>query len=297
MRYNFDMDSTRFHLPLTLAEAAALSPPQIIDPDQTRVAISRGLGAVKRQLFGQKSEKRLIEADGLQLSLGDALWEAQSAVPPSVPEKVVATHARRIAVRNPGADAESESVAFFFDESRVPVEVTEVANPDTEGLASDEFEIVGHKESYRLAQRPGSHVVLKYARPVIKHLDTEVISCPGAPVGVIDGSGADVSFIAGLLIDKMADHLPLYRQYLRLIDAGFKAMADFVGPTRCCAAGAGLQYPVRFDPGLARQSRGRDADQGRTERAGQDEQRLRPLCRKDRTHPCPVPGAHPAQVF
>ena len=59
-------------------------------------------------------------------------------------------------------------------------------------------------------------------RPVIKRRDTQVLSCPPAPVGVIDGSRADVSFIAGMMVDKFAYHLPLYRLHLRLRDAGFK---------------------------------------------------------------------------
>ena len=37
---------------------------------------------------------------------------------------------------------------------------------------------------------------------------------------MIEGSRADVSFIAGLLIDKFAYHLPFYRQHQRLTDAG-----------------------------------------------------------------------------
>ena len=41
-----------------------------------------------------------------------------------------------------------------------------------------------------------------------------------APVGVIESSRADVSFIVGLLLDKFAWHLPLYRQHQRLEDAG-----------------------------------------------------------------------------
>jgi transposase len=48
--------------------------------------------------------------------------------------------------------------------------------------------VIGEKVTYRLAQRPGSYVVLKYVRPVIKRHDTQVLSCPPAPVGVIDGS-------------------------------------------------------------------------------------------------------------
>jgi len=40
------------------------------------------------------------------------------------------------------------------------------------------------------------------------------------PVGVLEGSRADVSFAAGLLIDKFLYHLPLYRQHQRLTDSG-----------------------------------------------------------------------------
>lgn len=63
--------------------------------------------------------------------------------------------------------------------------------------------------------------MLKYVRPVIKRLDTHTLHCAPAPVGVFEGSRADVSFIVGLLIDKLRYHLPLYRQHQRLTDAGF----------------------------------------------------------------------------
>jgi transposase len=53
-------------------------------------------------------------------------------------------------------------------------------------------------------------------------LDTQAISCANAPVGVLEGSRADVSFQAGMLIDKCTYHLPFYRQHQRLIGAGFK---------------------------------------------------------------------------
>lgn len=71
-----------------------------------------------------------------------------------------------------------------------------------------------------LAQRPGSYVVIKYRRPVVKIKSSQTLVCAAAPAGVIDGSRADVSFVAVLLIDKFAYHLPLYRQHQRLTDAG-----------------------------------------------------------------------------
>jgi transposase len=42
----------------------------------------------------------------------------------------------------------------------------------------------------------------------------------GAPSAVFGGALADVSLLAGLLVDKFAYHLPLYRQHQRLRDAG-----------------------------------------------------------------------------
>lgn len=59
-------------------------------------------------------------------------------------------------------------------------------------------------------------------RQVIKRRDSQAISCPPAPQGVIEGSRADVSFAAGLVIDKFAYHLPLYRQHQRLTDSGIQ---------------------------------------------------------------------------
>ena len=52
---------------------------------------------------------------------------------------------------------------LFFDESRVPVQTIHVPDAATAGLAADQFEVIGEKVSYRLAQRPGSYVVLKVA--------------------------------------------------------------------------------------------------------------------------------------
>ena len=91
----------------------------------------------------------------------------------------------------------------------MPVEVIVVPNPETAGLAAEDFEVIGEKVSHRLAQRPGSYVVLKYLRSVIKRRDTQTLSCPPASVGVIEGSRADVSFVVGMMVDKFAFHLPL----------------------------------------------------------------------------------------
>ena len=96
----------------------------------------------------------------------------------------------------------------------------EVTDPAIEAIPPAEREVIGEKVSYRLAQQPGSFVVLKYIRKVVKRLHTKTILTPPAPANVLERSAAGVSFLAGMLVDKFCWHLPLYRQHQRLRDAG-----------------------------------------------------------------------------
>ena len=190
----------------------------------------------RRQIFGQKSERHVPQPDAQQMHLGELM-----ALEPRAPEpkQDVPAHQRRRA-RSDFAD--DKASAPFFDESKVPVVTIEVPNPEVEGLSGEQYEVVGQKCSHRLAQRPGSYVVLKYVRTVIKRVDTQTLHCPAAPVGVIEGSRADVSFIAGLLVDKFAWHLPLYRQHQRLIAAGFNLSRPWL--TKLVQQGARLLEPL-----------------------------------------------------
>jgi len=85
-------------------------------------------------------------------------------------------------------------------------------------------------------------VVLKYVRPVIK-LNDKVVSHP-APTGVFDKSFADVSLIAGILIDKFQYHLPLYRQHQRLAAAGITLSRQTL--TNVVAGAAELMTPIYY---------------------------------------------------
>jgi hypothetical protein len=123
----------------------------------------------------------------------------------------VAAHQRK---KRKAQSTDGDKQDLFFDET-VPVEETKVSNPEAEGLSEDDYEVVSQKTSYRLAQRPGVYVILKYVRNVIK-LKSAVnentkLSCPAVPDSVFEKSHADMSFLAGLLIDKFQYHLPLYR--------------------------------------------------------------------------------------
>lgn len=189
--------------------------------------LKRQLEWFRRQIFGPKSERLAVLEHAQQMNLGEGL---SAAVPGTLPKTgTVAAHTRRVPARE--ADEAEGHSAPFFDERRVPVETIELPDPQVKDLPSEDYERIGEKVSYRLAQRPGSYVVLKYVRPLHKHLDTHKISCPPAPQGVIEGSRADVSFIAGLLMDKFAYHLPLYRQHQRLKDCGIEVTRPWLTQT------------------------------------------------------------------
>ena len=168
----------------------------------------------KRQLFGEKSEKRLdidpVEQGNLLGALG---VEEPSGEPHSATTTV--TYERRNKVRD-GAVNDS---GLRFDGS-VPVKTIEVNDPAVQGIPESLREVIGEKVTYRLAQQPGSYVVLKYVRPVVKRKDTLAIMTASAPGQVLERTAADVSFLAGMLLDKFRYHLPIYRQHQRLHDSG-----------------------------------------------------------------------------
>jgi len=177
-------------------------------------ALQHQLEWFRRQIFGQKSERFIPVSESGQLHLGEVF-----PVPADAAEErqSIPAHSRRVTQSN---GAESGDELKFFDESKVPVQTIVLVHADVEGLSPEQYEVIGEKVTYRLAQRPGSYQVLKYRRPVIKLKQNQQILCLPAPEGILAGSRADVSFAAGLLIDKFAWHLPLYRQHQRLAAAG-----------------------------------------------------------------------------
>lgn len=182
--------------------------------------LARQVKWFQNQLFGQKSERRVIEPPKEQLYLGEQF--VRETAEPEV--QTVPEHERKKRKKRTTESQDGDDQRLFFDPEVVPVEVIKVPNPEVKGLSEDAYEVIDQRESYRLAQRPGAYVVLKYVRDVVKlkdaDKDTSKISCPAQPDSVFEKSHADVSFLAGMLIDKFQYHLPLYRLYLRLQAAG-----------------------------------------------------------------------------
>ena len=178
-------------------------------------AMKQQLDWFKRQLFGEKSEKRLDIDPAVQ---GDLLSVLGVSIPPIVaPPTETLTYQRRKKAR----DAAVNDTGLRFGED-VPREIIAVTDPDIEAIPPERRERIGEKVTYRLAKRPGSYVILQYTRPVYKILDDQRILTTPAPANVLDKTVADVSFLAGMLVDKFCYHLPLYRQHQRLAHSGIQ---------------------------------------------------------------------------
>jgi transposase len=211
---------------MTLEEqAATLRPPEILallvqqrELQEQNAALKRQVEWFQRQLFGRKSEKRLREPDPNQLTLAGMLTTPVTSADQPPPTETVKAYQRR--VRLTGTDVADES-ELRVDDS-VPIQEILLSNPAVKDLPPDAYEVISEKVTYRLAQRPGAYVILKYRRPVIKRKDTEELSCPPAPPAVFEKSFPDVSLIANLLIDTFVYPLPLYRQHQRLQQAGIR---------------------------------------------------------------------------
>lgn len=205
------------------AHAAKLAAEAVAEEEKARrVAAERELAWFKKQLFGQKSEKRsgpIAEVE--QLSLGEGAEGDRKPVEKTVSVKA---HAREI---SSSASREKDEKPIRFDDS-VPRIRREIPPPEIEGLDESEYEIIGERITQHLVQTPSSYQVEEIVRPVVKikakvededATEERIVTAPAEP-GVLDRSLADVSVLAGLLIDKFRFHMPLYRQHQRMEAAG-----------------------------------------------------------------------------
>ena len=166
----------------------------------------------EKQLFGQKSEKRLVEHPDQQSLLGEPVTAAQAD------DKQTITYERGTAKKHRDGHCVTDSGLRFSDE--VPVEQIEVIPDELKGPEADRYEIIGTKVSHKLAKRPASFVVLAYHLPILKKKGTDDLKTTRMPDQVLDASLADVSLLAGLLVDKFLYHLPLHRQHQQMSHAG-----------------------------------------------------------------------------
>jgi transposase len=175
-------------------------------------SLEQQLDWFKRQLFGRKSEKREVGDRPEQPLLNGFVVESPA---PTKPDKETITYTRS---KRRGDDCATPSGLRF--DATVPKKTIRCSAPELEGPDAHEYEVIRENRTYRLAQRPASYMVLEYVSPVLKHRPSQKLSTPPAPAGLWAGSIADVSFVAGLLVEKFVYHQPLYRQHQRLAREG-----------------------------------------------------------------------------
>ena len=174
----------------SLTEDPSMSAPELAAVVRSQAekiaALEHQLEWFRRQVFGQKSERFAPEPDPSQMHLGETF-----PVPAAPVQKLkpIAAHTRRTAQHD---GTESGEELPFFDESKVPVQTLTLVHADVKGLSPDQYEVIGEKVTYRIAQRPGAYHVLKIRRPVIKIKSSAQIVCLPAPAGILEGSRADV---------------------------------------------------------------------------------------------------------
>jgi transposase len=184
-----------------------------IDLDTRVKQAEQQLRWFKKQLFGEKSERRTdLQPDPLQLNLGEQHEQAKAVEEASTP---VRGHARRPRTQ----DNDNQDSGLRFDDT-VPIVRIDVPNPELEGVADSDQILITERVTHRLAQQPASYTIIEFKRQVIKRRDTGEITCPPSPASALEKSYADVSLLAGMLVDKFRYHLPLYRQHQRMKAAG-----------------------------------------------------------------------------
>jgi hypothetical protein len=188
---------------------------------EENVALKNRIAWFENQIFGQKSEKRVID-NPHQASL---LSEPTETEIESAPKKDINGYQRGTAKKTRPDDCVTDSGLRFGEE--VPVEKIDVVPPELTGPEADQYQVIDTKITYKLAQQPASFVVLEYHLPILKKKagtpevdDTPELITTTMPEQVLEGSIADVSLLAGLLINKFLYHLPLHRQHQQLTHNG-----------------------------------------------------------------------------
>lgn len=206
-------------MPITLSTDAnptdKLALLQVLSEENAQ--LKRQLAWFKNQLFGAKSEKRVIDNPDQPLLTG-LMGEPVEPLPRVDKQKI--TYERGKAKKSRADDCVTDSGLRFGPD--VPVKTITLEAPELNGPDADQYDIIGYKTSHRLAQHHSAYEVLCFQRPVLKRKECGTLVTTPAAFNVLDNSVADVSFLVGMLVDKFLYHLPLYRQHQRLKNSGIE---------------------------------------------------------------------------
>ncbi len=180
----------------------------------------------ERQQYGRRSEKRINS--GAASNTGTASdggssdgGSAGGASPDAGEDEPQAERKPRGGVkgRKKDRDGSVNGAGLRFGPEATVIDI-DVMPPEIEGLAEDDYDIISERVCCKLASVPIRHVVLRYHYKKAKIRSSSALACAPAVEGVFKHSCVDVSFVAGMLVDKFAWHLPLYRQHQMLAESG-----------------------------------------------------------------------------
>jgi transposase len=173
--------------------------------DQKIHYLEEQLAWFKRQIFGKKSERIVSDLNNVQLQLeGLETLEAQN----KEQTQTVPAHQRRKPNRN-GQDA--ITIPSDLPVKTVVLDLSEEEKVCKEtGLALVK---IGDETTYKLAHEPGSYYVKEIVRPKYVHPQRPEAGILTAylPDSILPKCRADDSLLADIIVEKFADHLPLYR--------------------------------------------------------------------------------------
>ena len=175
------------------------------------------IAALRRQMYGRKSEKLEAEVGQLELKLEELLLDNGEDPPPSSP----ASEERKSRARKPlPADLPRDTVEHLPSDD---------ACPDCGGALKP----IGEDVAEQLEYVPDSWRVIRHVRPKFSCACCQTLVQASAPSRPIARGLAGPGLLAHVMIGKYADHLPLYRQsqiYARDgLDLDRSTLSEWVG--------------------------------------------------------------------
>lgn len=154
---------------------------------------------LKRMLFGRKSEKRIGADNSLQGTLFDMAPEAELVETP----REVVTYERKKPSSKSGHAGRNPFTEDMPAEERVILH--EAADPDT-------MERIGESVTEQLSMKPARLFVKRFIYPKYKDPLTGLILQAPAVESAFSRFKVDETVAAHVVVQKIVDHLPLYRQ-------------------------------------------------------------------------------------
>lgn len=177
----------------------------LVQRDQKIIYLQEQLDWFKRQIFGQKSERIARDLDKAQMQ-----FEGFDVPQTSDKEQTqtVPAHERR-KPRRDGQDA----ITIPAD---LPVKTVVLDIPDAEKVCKETgvpLVHIGNETTHKLAHEPGSYYIKEIIRPKYAHPQKpeDGVLTAELPESLIPKCRADESLLAEVVVQKFADHMPLYR--------------------------------------------------------------------------------------